>query len=49
MIGYLVVWVIFAAFLVLFALLVLIQLIRQGVARLRRTPPEAPNPPGPQA
>lgn len=38
MVGYLVVWVVFAAFLLLFALLVLIQLIRQGIARLRRRP-----------
>jgi hypothetical protein len=49
MIGYLVVWVIFAAFLVLFGLLVLIQLVRQGLARLRRPPPDERSPPDAQA
>ncbi len=49
MVGYLIVWVIFAAFLLLFALLVLIQLIRQGIARLRRNSGTEPDPRGPQS
>ena len=35
MVGYLIVWVFFAALLLLIVLLVLIQLVREGLARLR--------------